>query len=75
MTDLSDQAQGKAIARKVKAARVLASKLEAAYDATVNFSDACRDCGEDVSLKNDTRIMLMENMGEYARYLRAVHGY
>lgn len=56
-----------------KKALKLAASLEKSCDALNEFSTACRDAGLPFKGLDDSRVLLLESMGEYARYLRSVH--
>ena len=57
-----------------KAALALADKLEAATDATNAFLRACMNADEPGLGQDDSRIILIGNMAEYAAHLRSVYG-
>jgi len=52
----------------------LAKKLHEAVKATNAFLAACRDAGEPGRGPADGRVILIENMTEYACYLDSVYG-
>lgn len=56
-----------------KKALKLAAALNKACDALNEFSQACRDAGMPFKGADDGRMLLMENMVEYAVYLTSVH--
>lgn len=62
----------KLIAVKKKALK-LAAALDKSCDAVNEFSAACREAGLPFKGLDDSRVLLMESMVEYANYLRAVH--
>lgn len=59
-------------ARKRHAGQVTADKLLAAHAALCKFISACRDVGEGPKAIDDGRLLLAEQMAEYAGYLRSV---
>lgn len=56
-----------------KKATALANALDKACDAMNAFSSACRDADLPFKGADDSRILLLQDMVEYASYLRAVH--
>lgn len=56
-----------------KKALKLAAVLEKSCDALSEFSSACRDAGLPFKGIDDSRVLLLERMVEYASYLRSVH--
>lgn len=62
----------KMIAVQKKAIR-LADALDKACDALNAYSCACRDAGLPFKGADDSRVLLLENMVEYAGHLRAVY--
>lgn len=59
-------------ARKRRAGQVASDKLWAAHEALTKFTSACRDVGEGPKAVDDGRLLLAEQIAEYARYLRSV---
>lgn len=59
-------------ARKHRAGQVAALKLWAAHKALTNFTSACADVGEGPKAIDDGRVLLAEQIAEYARYLQSV---
>lgn len=63
----------KALATVQKKAVRCAEALDKACDALNAFSCACRDAGLPFKGIDDSRVLLMEDMVEYANHLRSVH--
>jgi len=56
-----------------KKALKLAAALDKACDAMSEFSWACMDAGLPFKGADDSRVLLLESMVEYANHLRAVN--
>lgn len=56
-----------------KKALNLVGALDKACDALNEFSAACRDAGIPFKGLDDSRVLLLEDMVEYANHLRSVH--
>lgn len=62
----------KLLAVKKKALK-LAAALDKSCEALNEFSAACRDAGLPFKGLDDSRVLLLEDMVEYANHLRSVH--
>lgn len=62
----------KLLAVKKKALKLIAA-LDKSCDALNEFSSACRDADLPFKGLDDSRVLLLEDMVEYASHLRAVH--
>lgn len=62
----------KLIAVKKKALKLVAA-LDKSCDAMNEFSAACRDAGLPFKRLDDSRVLLLEDMVEYANHLRSIH--
>lgn len=75
-SDRDRKAQAKAEAARRKAAVECAKKLVAAIDALHAYSRSCREIGDGSEVRgaSDGRILLAQNMREYAGWLDSVYG-
>lgn len=71
----SDNADGRAVAARKKAALVAAKKLDAAADAVSAFALACAMCADASSPRGDDdgRRLLAQSMRKYAGHLNSVY--
>ena len=76
MSDRDRKHQAQLEARRAKAGRDLARKLDAAVDALRAYMSACNDIGDESRVKHaaDGRIRLSEDCAEYASWLHGMYG-
>lgn len=75
MSERDRKQQSRLEAARTKAARDLVKRLDAAVDSLNVFCAACNDLGDESRVKTvaDGRVRLIEDMAEYATWLRGVY--